>query len=214
MELNKYIDHTLLKPEATHEDIRRVCEEAKAFNTASVCVNPLFASFVAKELQGTDIKTCCVVGFPLGATPSAMKAAEAKLCVENGAQEIDMVIAVGAAREGDWAYVEQDIKAVVDAIGGRAILKVIIETCLLTDEQKVNACLCAKNAGADFVKTSTGFSTAGATVADVALMRGVVGNEMGVKAAGGIRSREAAEAMIAAGASRIGASSSKKIIEG
>ncbi len=214
MELNKYIDHTLLKPEATHEDIRRVCEEAKAFNTASVCVNPLFASFVAKELQGTDIKTCCVVGFPLGATPSAMKAAEAKLCVENGAQEIDMVIAVGAAREGDWAYVEQDIKAVVDAIGGRAILKVIIETCLLTDEQKVNACLCAKNAGADFVKTSTGFSTAGATVADVALMRGVVGNEMGVKAAGGIRSREAAEAMIAAGASRIGASSSKMIIEG
>ena len=214
MELNKYIDHTLLKPEATHEDIRRVCEDAKAFNTASVCVNPLFASFVAKELQGTDIKTCCVVGFPLGATPSAMKAAEAKLCVENGAQEIDMVISVGAAREGDWAYVEQDIKAVVDAIGGRAILKVIIETCLLTDEQKVNACLCAKNAGADFVKTSTGFSTAGATVADVALMRGAVGNEMGVKAAGGIRSREAAEAMIAAGASRIGASSSKMILEG
>lgn len=213
MELNKYIDHTLLKPEATHEDIRRICEEAKAYDTASVCVNPLYASFVARELQGSDIKTCCVVGFPLGATPSVIKAAEAKLCVENGAQEIDMVISVGAAREGDWAYVEQDIKAVADAIDGRALLKVIIETCLLTDEQKVNACLCARNAGADFVKTSTGFSTAGATVEDVALMRGVVGEELGVKAAGGIRSREAAEAMIAAGASRIGASSSKKIIE-
>ena len=213
MELNKYIDHTLLKPEATHEDIRRICEEAKAYDTASVCVNPIYASFVARELQGSGIKTCCVVGFPLGATPSVIKAAEAKLCVENGAQEIDMVISVGAAREGDWAYVEQDIKAVADAIDGRALLKVIIETCLLTDEQKVNACLCARNAGADFVKTSTGFSTAGATVEDVALMRGVVGEELGVKAAGGIRSREAAEAMIAAGASRIGASSSKKIIE-
>ena len=213
MELNKYIDHTLLKPEATHEDIRRVCEEAKAYDTASVCVNPLYASFVAKELEGTDIKTCCVVGFPLGATPSAIKAAEAKLCVENGAEEIDMVIAVGAAREGDWAYVEQDIKAVVNAIGGKALLKVIIETCLLNDEQKVNACLCAKNAGADFVKTSTGFSTAGATMEDVALMRGIVGEDVGVKAAGGIRSREAAEAMIAAGATRIGASSSRKIIE-
>ena len=159
MELNKYIDHTLLKPESTHEDIRRVCEEAKAYNTASVCVNPIFASFVAKELEGTDIKTCCVVGFPLGATPSAIKAAEAKLCVENGAQEIDMVISVGAAREGDWEYVEKDIRTVADAIRGKALLKVIIETCLLNDEQKVNACLCAKNAGADFVKTSTGFST-------------------------------------------------------
>ena len=214
MELNKYIDHTLLKPEATHEDIHRICEEAKRYDTASVCVNPLYASYVSKELAGTDIKTCCVVGFPLGATPSAIKAAEARLCVENGAEEIDMVIAVGAAREGDWAYVERDIKAVVDAIDGRALLKVIIETCLLNDEQKVNACLCAKNAGADYVKTSTGFSTGGATVEDVALMRGVVGEEMGVKAAGGIRTREAAEAMIAAGATRIGASSSKKIIEG
>ena len=214
MELNKYIDHTLLKPEATHEDIHRICEEAKRYDTASVCVNPLYASYVSKKLAGTDIKTCCVVGFPLGATPSAIKAAEARLCVENGAEEIDMVIAVGAAREGDWAYVERDIKAVVDAIDGRALLKVIIETCLLNDEQKVNACLCAKNAGADYVKTSTGFSTGGATVEDVALMRGVVGDELGVKASGGIRSKEAAEAMIAAGATRIGASSSKKIIEG
>ena len=214
MNLSKYIDHTLLKPEATHEDILRVCEEAKAYNTASVCVNPIYASFVAAQLKGTGIKTCCVVGFPLGATPSAIKAAEAKLCVENGAEEIDMVISVGAAREGDWEYVEQDIKNVADAIRGKALLKVIIETCLLNSEQKINACLCAKNAGADFVKTSTGFSTGGATVEDVSLMRGVVGDDMGVKASGGIRSKAAAESMIAAGASRIGASSSKAIIEG
>ena len=214
MDLSKYIDHTLLKPESTHEDIRRVCDEAKKYNTASVCVNPIYASFVAAELKGTGIKTCCVVGFPLGATPSAIKAAEASLCVENGAEEIDMVIAVGAAREGDWEYVEKDIKAVADAVRGKALLKVIIETCLLNNEQKINACLCAKNAGADFVKTSTGFSTGGATVDDVALMRGVVGEEMGVKASGGIRSKAAAESMIAAGASRIGASSSKAIIEG
>lgn len=214
MQLNKYIDHTLLKPEATHADIHRVCEEAKAYQTASVCVNPIFASYVAKELKGTGIKTCCVVGFPLGATPSVMKAAEAKLCVENGAEEIDMVIPVGFAREGDWDYVEKDIAAVVQAVEGKAIVKVIIETCLLTEEQKVQACRCAQRAGADFVKTSTGFSTAGATAEDVALMRKTVGPQMGVKAAGGIRSRQAAEAMIAAGATRIGASSSKAIIEG
>lgn len=214
MQLNKYIDHTLLKPEATHADIHRVCEEAKAYQTASVCVNPIFASYVAQELKGTGIKTCCVVGFPLGATPSFMKAAEAKLCVQNGAEEIDMVIPVGFAREGDWDYVEKDIAAVVQAVEGKAIVKVIIETCLLTEEQKVQACRCAQRAGAGFVKTSTGFSTAGATAEDVALMRKAVGPQMGVKAAGGIRSRQAAEAMIAAGATRIGASSSKAIIEG
>lgn len=214
MQLNKYIDHTLLKPEATHADIHRVCEEAKAYQTASVCVNPIFASYVAQELNGTGIKTCCVVGFPLGATPSVMKAAEARLCVQNGAEEIDMVIPVGFAREGDWDYVEKDIAAVVQAVEGKAIVKVIIETCLLTEEQKVQACRCAQRAGADFVKTSTGFSTAGATAEDVALMRKTVGPQMGVKAAGGIRSRQAAEAMIAAGATRIGASSSKAIIEG
>ena len=135
MQLNKYIDHTLLKPEATHADIHRVCEEAKAYQTASVCVNPIFASYVAQELKGTGIKTCCVVGFPLGATPSVMKAAEAKLCVQNGAEEIDMVIPVGFAREGDWDYVEKDIAAVVQAVEGKAIVKVIIETCLLTEEQ-------------------------------------------------------------------------------
>lgn len=214
MELNKYIDHTLLKPEATHEDIRKVCEEAARYGTASVCVNPIYAKFVTEQLKGTDIKTCCVVGFPLGATLPEIKAAEAAAAIKNGASEIDMVIAIGAAREGDWDYVQADIAAVVEACKGKALLKVIIETCLLTDEQKEKACLCAKNAGADFVKTSTGFSTAGATVEDIALMRKTVGPDMGVKAAGGIRSKEAAEAMISAGATRIGASSSKKIIEG
>lgn len=214
MELNKYIDHTLLKPEATHEDIRKVCEEAARYGTASVCVNPIYAKFVTEQLKGTDIKTCCVVGFPLGATLPEIKAAEAAAAIKNGASEIDMVIAIGAAREGDWDYVQADIAAVVEACKGKALLKVIIETCLLTDEQKEKACLCAKNAGADFVKTSTGFSTAGATAEDIALMRKTVGPDMGVKAAGGIRSKEAAEAMISAGATRIGASSSKKIIEG
>lgn len=214
MTLNKYIDHTLLKPEATHEDIRKVCAEAASYGTASVCVNPLYAKFVTEQLQGTGIKTCCVVGFPLGATLPEVKAFEATAAIKNGATEIDMVIAIGAAREGDWEYVQSDIAAVVEACKGKAILKVIIETCLLTDEQKEKACLCAKNAGADFVKTSTGFSTAGATVEDIALMRKTVGPDMGVKAAGGIRSKEAAEAMISAGATRIGASSSKKIIEG
>ena len=214
MELNEYIDHTLLKPEATHEDIRRVCAEAKAYGTASVCTNPLFAPFVAKELKGSPVKACCVVGFPLGATFSSIKAAEASECIANGAQEIDMVISVGAAKEGDWAYVQKDIETVEAACKGKALLKVIIETCLLTDEEKVKACEAAKAAGADYVKTSTGFSTGGATVADVALMRKTVGPDMGVKASGGVRSQEAAKAMIAAGATRIGASSSKKIIEG
>ncbi len=214
MKLNKYIDHTLLKPEATHEDIRKVCAEAIQYDTASVCVNPIYARFVTEQLAGTGIKTCCVVGFPLGATLPACKAAEAEAAIRDGATEIDMVISIGAAREGDWNYVQADIAAVAEACKGKALLKVIIETCLLTDEQKVKACLAAKAAGADYVKTSTGFSTAGATVEDVALMRKTVGPDMGVKAAGGIRSREAAEAMIAAGATRIGASSSKKIIEG
>lgn len=214
MTLNKYIDHTLLKPEATHEDIRKVCEEAAHYGTASVCVNPIYAKFVTEQLRGTGIKTCCVVGFPLGATLPEIKAAEAAAAIRNGATEIDMVIAIGAAREEDWEYVQADIAAVVEACKGKALLKVIIETCLLTNEQKEKACLCAKNAGADFVKTSTGFSIAGATIEDIALMRKTVGPDMGVKAAGGIRSKEAAEAMISAGATRIGASSSKKIIEG
>lgn len=213
MDLNKYIDHTLLKPEATTDKILAVCEEAKKYNTASVCVNGKFAKLVSEQLKGTDIKTCCVIGFPLGANSSRVKAFEAATCIEDGAEEIDMVISVGAAKEQDWKYVEDDIRAVVQACKGKALLKVIIEACLLTDEEKVQACLCAKAAGADFVKTSTGFSVSGACVEDVALMSKTVGEEMGVKAAGGIRSKETALAMIKAGATRIGASSSKTILD-
>ena len=213
MELNKYIDHTLLKADATAENIKSVCMEAIQYNTAAVCVNGKYAKLVSGLLKNTDIKTCCVIGFPLGASSSKAKAFEAASCIENGAQEIDMVISVGAAKEHDWNYVENDIRTVEEACKGKALLKVIIETCLLDDEEKIQACLCAKRAGANFVKTSTGFSTAGATVDDVRLMRQTVGEDMGVKAAGGIRSKEAALAMIEAGATRIGASSSKKILE-
>lgn len=212
MDLNKYIDHTLLKADATKQAIVDVCAEAIKYNTASVCVNGKFAKMVSELLNGTDIKTCCVIGFPLGASSTQVKAFEAFSCIEDGAQEIDMVISVGAAKEHDWEYVENDIRAVEDVCKGRALLKVIIETCLLSDEEKIQACLCAKRAGADFVKTSTGFSSAGATVEDVRLMRQTVGELMGVKAAGGIRSKEAAISMIDAGATRIGASSSKTIL--
>ena len=210
--LAKYIDHTLLKPDATGEAIGRVCEEAKKYDTAGVCVNTARVPLVAGLLKGTDVKTCCVVGFPLGAMLPAAKAAEAAFAIEAGAQEVDMVINIGKAKDGDWAYVQKDIEAVEAVCKGKALLKVIIETCLLTDAEKVKACLAAKAAGADFVKTSTGFSTGGATVEDIRLMRETVGPEMGVKASGGIRTREAAEAMIAAGATRIGASSSKAIL--
>jgi deoxyribose-phosphate aldolase len=214
MELAKYIDHTLLKPESTREDIKRVCEEAKHYNTASVCVNPFWIDFVADQLKGTDIKPCCVIGFPLGATLPEVKAYETAAAIRDGAKEVDMVINVGALRGAEFETVYEDIKAVVDAAAGKALVKVIIETCLLTDEQKVIACKLAKQAGADYVKTSTGFSTGGAKVEDIRLMRETVGPEMGVKASGGVRTKADAEAMIEAGASRIGASSSKKIIEG
>ena len=214
MELAKYIDHTLLKPESTREDILRVCEEAKHYNTASVCVNPFWIAFVAEQLKGTDIKPCCVIGFPLGATLPEVKAFETAAAIRDGAKEVDMVINVGALRGAEFDTVYEDIKAVVDAAAGKALVKVIIETCLLTDEQKVIACKLAKQAGADFVKTSTGFSTGGAKVEDIRLMRETVGPEMGVKASGGVRTKADAEAMIEAGATRIGASSSKKIIEG
>ena len=214
MELAKYIDHTLLKPESTRADIARVCEEAKHYTTASVCVNPCWIGFVAEQLKGTDIKPCCVIGFPLGATLPEVKAFETAAAIRDGAKEVDMVINVGALRGAEFETVYEDIKAVVDAAKGKALVKVIIETCLLTDEEKVTACKLAKQAGADFVKTSTGFSTGGAKVEDVRLMRETVGPEMGVKASGGVRSKADAEAMIAAGATRIGASSSKKIIEG
>ncbi len=209
----KYLDHTLLKADATHEQLRAVCNEAKKYNVASVCVNSLNVYFVHKELKGTGIKTCSVVGFPLGAMASAAKAFEAACAIEDGADEIDMVIDIASAKVGDWRRVEDDIATVYSACDGRAILKVIIETCLLTDEEKVEACLAAKRAGAEFVKTSTGFSTGGATIEDVRLMRETVGPEMGVKASGGIRDYETACAMVEAGATRIGTSSAAKICE-
>ncbi|MDO4542914.1 MAG: deoxyribose-phosphate aldolase [Clostridia bacterium] len=212
--LAKYIDHTLLKPEATRADIKRVCDEAKKYNTASVCVNPSWVGYVAEQLRGTSVNPCVVVGFPLGATVPAVKAAEAAACIAAGAKEVDMVMNIGAAKSGEWDLVLKDIQAVVAACKGKALLKVIIECCLLTDEEKVKACQVSKLAGADFVKTSTGFSTGGATVEDIRLMRATVGASMGVKASGGVRTKADAEAMIAAGASRIGASSSKNIVEG
>ena len=206
-EIAKYIDHTLLKPEASEEAVRKLCAEARDFGFASVCVNGEFTELVARELKGSDVKTCVVIGFPLGAGTSAAKAFEAADAVSRGAEEIDMVISVGRLRSGETASVREDIRAVVQAAEG-ALVKVIIETCLLTDEQKELACRLAEEAGAHFVKTSTGFSTGGATAEDVALMRRVVGDRLGVKASGGIRKREDAERMIAAGASRIGASAS------
>ena len=213
-QIAKFIDHTLLKPQATLEDIRKVCEEAKAYDTASVCVNPSYIKFVAEQLADSDVTPCCVIGFPLGATTPNTKAFEAAEAVANGAREVDMVINIGAAKSGNWALVERDIAAVVNAVEGEAAVKVIIECCLLTDEEKVKACEAAKRVGADFVKTSTGFSTGGATIEDVRLMRKTVGPDMGVKASGGVRSYTDAVAMIAAGASRLGASSGKTIVEG
>ena len=212
MELNRYIDHTLLKPAATRADIAKLCAEAKEYHFASVCVNSAHIAEVAAALAGTDVTPCCVVGFPLGAMETEAKAFEAARAAALGAREIDMVMDIGAAKEGDFARVEADIAAVVSAIQGRAKLKVILECCLLTDEEKTAACLAAKRAGADFVKTSTGFSTGGATEHDVALMRAAVGDDMGVKASGGIRTQEDALRMIAAGASRIGASAGIAIV--
>ena len=214
MGLAKYIDHTLLKTDAQRADVAKLIEEAKAYHFASVCVSPIWVSYVSEALRDTGIKTCTVIGFPQGATPSAVKAFETKQAVADGADEVDMVIAVGRLKDGDDAYVKADIEAVVQAAGGKALTKVIIETCLLTDEEKRRACLLAKEAGADFVKTSTGFAAGGATAADVRLMRECVGETMGVKAAGGIRSRADAEAMLAAGATRLGTSSGVKIVEG
>lgn len=209
--LNTYLDHTLLKADATRSDILAVTAEAKQYHTASVCVNTCYTTLVAQELKDSGVKTCVVVGFPLGAMASGAKAVEAALAVREGAEEVDMVMNIGAAKAGDWTAVQADIAAVVNA-AKPAIVKVIIETCLLTDEQKVNACLAAKAAGASFVKTSTGFSTGGATAEDIALMRKTVGPDMGVKASGGVRTKEQALAMIEAGATRIGCSSTKTIM--
>ena len=210
--LAKYIDHTLLKPDATEAQIEKLCAEAREYGFASVCVNSCYASLAARLLAGSDVAVCCVVGFPLGAATTAAKAFEAADAAQNGATEIDMVINVGAAKDGRWDDVEADIAGVAAAIEGKALLKVIIETCLLTDAEKIEACRAAVRAGADFVKTSTGFSKAGATAADVALMRKTVGPEIGVKAAGGIRTYADAMAMIEAGASRIGASAGIAIL--
>ena len=211
MELNNYIDHTILKAEATTSEVIKLCEEAKQYNFASVCVNTCFTEIVSEKLKGSNVKTCVVVGFPLGAMATEAKAFEAKLAVEKGAQEVDMVINVGALKEKNYDFILQDIKNVVKA-AGPALVKVILETCLLTDEEKVKACELSVEAGADFVKTSTGFSTGGATSEDIALMRKMVGKDIGVKASGGIRTKADALKMIEAGASRIGASASIKIV--
>ncbi len=208
------IDHTILRPDATAEEIRQVCAEARQYGFSSVCVNPARVALAAAELGGSGVKVCSVAGFPLGATPTETKLHEAGFAIREGAREIDMVIHIGALKERDYQAVKSDIQSVAQLChAGGARLKVIIETCLLDDAEKVAACALAKMAGADFVKTSTGFSKAGATAADVALMRRVVGWEMGVKAAGGIRTLEDLRAMVAAGASRIGASASVRIME-
>jgi len=213
--LAKMIDHTLLKPDATPDQIAQLCFEAKKYGFASVCVNPAWAKLCAQLLQGSPVKVCCVIGFPLGASDSEVKAFETNKAVADGAAEIDMVINIGALKGRDLEVVARDIRAVVNAAHGHgAIVKVIIEAALLTDEEKTIACLLSKEAGADFVKTSTGFASGGATVHDVALMRRTVGPEMGIKAAGGVRTYEDAENMIKAGATRIGASAGIKIVQG
>ncbi len=213
-EIAALIDHTILRPDATIEDVRKVCAEALQHGFASVCVNPARVALVASELRGSKVKTCSVAGFPLGATTTAAKVLEAEIAIRDGAQEVDMVINVGALKDRDYHWVMSDIQSVAEAChAGQARLKVIIEACLLDDSEKVIACAIAKLAGADFVKTSTGFSKSGATAADVALMRRVVGPEMGVKAAGGIRTLEDLQAMVKAGASRVGASASVQIVQ-
>ncbi len=215
LNLAKMIDHTLLKPDATQEQIAQLCFEARKYGFASVCVNPAWVELCAQLLKGSEVKVCTVIGFPLGATAPEVKVFETENAIEHGAGEIDMVINIGALKARDLDLVARDIRGVVAAAHARgAIVKVIIEAALLTDEEKTIACLLAKEAGADFVKTSTGFAGGGATVHDVELMRRVVGPEMGVKAAGGVRTYEDAEKMLRAGATRIGASAGVKIIQG
>jgi len=213
-ELAAVIDHTLLKPSATRSEIERLCDEAGRFGFASVCVNPCYVTLCAQLLRLTNVKVCTVVGFPLGANTPEVKAFEASRAMSDGAQELDMVANIGALKSRDHELVQRDIRAVVEAARSIAVLKVIIEAALLTDEEKVSACTIARSAGADFVKTSTGFGPGGATAHDVRLMRAAVGSEMGVKAAGGIRDFETAREMVEAGASRIGASASVKIVGG
>ncbi|MFL6558952.1 MAG: deoxyribose-phosphate aldolase [Bacillus sp. (in: firmicutes)] len=208
------IDHTLLKPEATRQQIESLCQEAKEYKFASVCVNPTWVSTAKELLQGSGVMVCTVIGFPLGATTSETKAFETKNAIEHGAEEVDMVINIGALKDHNDELVEKDIRAVVEAAKGKAHTKVIIETSLLTKEEKIRACELSVKAGADYVKTSTGFSTGGATAEDIALMRQTVGPDTGVKASGGVRSTEDVQKMIEAGATRIGASSSIAIVKG
>ena len=210
--LNKTIDHTVLRPATTKATVERFCREAIEYGFASVCVNPIHVKYVAGLLKGTDVKTCTVIGFPLGATTPFVKATEVRDAIANGVQEVDMVMNIGAMKDGDYDLVLKDMKAVVEAAAGKALVKVIIETCLLTDEEKVKACLLAKEAGADFVKTSTGMSTGGATVEDVALMKKTGEPEIKVKASGGIVNRKIALDMIRAGAVRLGASKGIEIV--
>lgn len=212
MDYAKMIDHTLLKPEASQEQVKKLCREAAEYGFHSVCVNSCYVSFCADLLKDSDVKVCTVIGFPLGAMSSAGKAAEAAAAVKDGADELDMVINVGMIKSGDWEYVRRDIEEVVKAAGSRALVKVILETCLLTDDEKRIACRVCREAGAAYVKTSTGFSTGGATAADVRLMREEAGDSMGVKASGGIRSLKDAEEMATAGADRIGTSSGIAIV--
>ncbi len=212
MSIAKCIDHTVLKPQTTEAAVRKLCAEAAQYGFASVCVNPCWVALCADLLKDTEVDVCTVIGFPLGANTSAVKAFEAAEAIRQGATEVDMVLNVGALKDGNADLVRADIAAVVEAARGKALVKVILETCLLTDEEKRIACRLAKEAGADYVKTSTGFSTGGATEADIALMRAEVGPEMGVKASGGIRDYTTAQAMIRAGASRIGASAGVQIV--
>ncbi|MCP1494070.1 deoxyribose-phosphate aldolase [Peribacillus frigoritolerans] len=208
------IDHTLLKADATKEQIKVLCEEAREYNFASVCVNPTWVKYASELLEGSEVKVCTVIGFPLGATTPETKAFETKDAIANGAHEVDMVINIGALKDKDDELVERDIRAVVAASTGKALSKVIIETSLLTDEEKVRACELAVKAGTDYVKTSTGFSTGGATVEDIALMRKTVGLNIGVKASGGVRNTSDAQNVIEAGATRIGASAGVSIVKG
>ncbi|MFC4022749.1 deoxyribose-phosphate aldolase [Oceanobacillus longus] len=213
-ELAKYIDHTQLKPDTTKEKIAQIVNEAREYRFASVCVNPHWVSYCFEHLKDTSVKVCTVIGFPLGATSTPTKVFETKQAIEDGATEVDMVINVGELKSGNDKLVQADIQAVVDAARGKALTKVIIETSLLNKEEKIRACKLAKEAGADFVKTSTGFSGGGATVEDVKLMREIVGPDIGVKASGGVRDLEATKAMIEAGATRIGASAGIDIVNG
>jgi deoxyribose-phosphate aldolase len=214
LQIASYIDHTLLKADATKHQIEKLCGEAKEYRFASVCVNPCWVAYAAQLLEGTGVNVCTVIGFPLGASTPETKAFETKEAIENGAREVDMVINIGALKSGEDEIAKKEIEAVVSAAKGRAAVKVIIETGLLTDEEKVRACRLAEKAGADFVKTSTGFSAGGAAAEDVMLMKKAVGGRLGVKASGGIRSLEDAMTMIKAGASRIGTSSGAAIVQG